>query len=48
MLHDVLTDIHSVEKHQRDETFERGSKCTDLVLATEEILRCTNRIELMK
>ena len=35
----LLAEIHSAEKYQRGATFEHGSKCIGVMLATEGVLR---------
>ena len=45
---DVFSEVHDVEKKNRDGTFENGSKCIDIVLASEGMLEIVEGKKLIE
>ena len=43
-LHELFSEVHEVDKNNRDGTFEYGTKCIDHVLGSEGTLNIVKRI----
>ena len=47
-LHNALKETHDVEQKERGGTFEHGSKCIDVALVSEGMLKIVEVIDLIE